>query len=224
MSIHFQRDLEVLNRELLAVGSIVEEAINKAIAALVDRRDDLAHEVIEGDRRIDDKEVAMEEECLKILALHQPVARDLRFVVTVMKVNNDLERMGDYAVNIAERVTYLANRDPIHLPLDIGRTAELARAMVRDSLDSLVNLDVKLANSVLLRDNEVDEAHRDMFVAVQSLMIQDPKTIKRAIHLLSVSRYLERIADLATNVAEDVIFLAEGQVIRHHHERIESSS
>jgi phosphate transport system protein len=212
---HLERDLEQLKKEILEVGSLVEEAIDKAIKALMERRPGIAREVIEGDCVIDAREVEVEEQCLKILALHQPVAIDLRFIVAVMKVNNDLERMGDLAANIAERAVYLSTHDAIRLPAGFSKMAETVRAMVRDSLDGLVNLDPKLARDVLRRDDEVDAANRGMFDTLQQLMHDDSATIERAVHALSSSRNLERIADHATNVAEDVIFMIEGEVIRH---------
>lgn len=215
MSKHLQRDLESLKRELLVMGSLVEESINKAITALAKRRPELAEEVLAGDDVIDQKEVKIDEECLKILALHQPVATDLRFVISVMKVNNDLERMGDLAINIAERASYLTVQEPIGVPLDFNRMLELVQEMVRESLDALVNLDTELASKVLRQDDEVDSINAAMFGLLEDLMYHNPETINRAIHTLSCSRHLERIADLATNIAEDVIFLVDGEVVRH---------
>lgn len=218
MAKHLRRDLSHVEREILRVGALVEDAIRKATIALVDRRVDLAEEVIRSDHLVDEKEVEVEEECLKILALHQPVAIDLRFVVAILKVNNDLERMGDLAVNVAERALYLANHDPLGVPLDFARMVSLVRGMVSDSLDTLVRQDPRRAREVCSRDDEVDELNKQMFVRLEQLMVEDPSTIKRAVHTLSASRHLERIADLATNVAEDVVFMVDGEVIRHRHE------
>jgi len=215
MSKHLQRDLEGLKKEILGAGALVEEATNKAITALTERRTDLAEEVMRSDGEIDQQEVHVEDQCLKILALHQPVATDLRFVVAAMKVNNDLERMGDLAVNIAERAAYLSSHEPLGVPLDFPRMAERVRAMVRQSLDALVNRDAKQAWKICSDDDEVDAANRQMFEALERLMTNDPSAVKRAIHTLSASRHLERIADLATNIAEDVVFMVEGEVIRH---------
>ena len=161
------------------------------------------------------REVAIEEECLKILALHQPVASDLRFVVGVMKVNNDLERMGDQAVNIAEHAKFIAENPPLGVPLDYHRMADVVRTMVRSSLDAQVNRDTDLARKVCLMDDEVDQLHSGMFEVLEARMKQDPDEIERAVRYLSASRDLERIADLATNIAEDVVFMVEGEVIRH---------
>ena len=218
LSKHLLRDLERLKKEILNVGSMVEDATNKAITSLVSRRLELAREVIEGDGEIDRKELEVEEECLKILALHQPVAADLRFIVAAMKVNNDLERMGDLAVNIAERATYLSSHEPIPIPFDFMDMVKKVQIMVRESLDSLVNRDGVLARSVCKKDNEIDRANRHMFAVLQKEMGENPRIIERAIHILSASRYLERIADHATNIAEDVVFMVEGEMIRHHFE------
>lgn len=215
MSIHLQKDLEHLNKELLILSSMVEDATNKAILALVDRRLELARQVMREDDRINTREVLIEEECLKMLALHQPVAADLRFIVAVLKVNNDLERMGDLAVNIAERAAYLATREPLQVSLDFPKMAGGVREMVRESLDSLTSMNPRLARHVLTMDDEIDEANRGMFDILQDLMHRDPSTIERAVHMLSASRYLERIADLATNIAQDVVYIAEGRLIRH---------
>ena len=218
MSKHLQRDLDRLKKEILGMGAMVEQATNKAITALVERRPELAQEVMAGDDAIDRKELTTEEECLKTLALHQPVAADLRFVVAVMKVTNDLERMGDLAVNIAERAAYLSTHPPIEVPLDFQRMADRVRRMLQDSLNALVSRDTALARRICRDDDEVDAINRDMFVALQDLMFRKPETIKRAVHTLSASRHLERIADLATNIAEDVVFMVEGEVIRHRTE------
>lgn len=218
MSKHLQRDLDAVKKRLLSMGAMVENATNMAIAALVDRRPELAYEVMQGDDTIDEIEIEIEEDCLKILALHQPVATDLRFVVSVMKVNNDLERMGDLAINIAERASYLSTHDPIGVPLDFNQMADQVRSMVKESLDSVVNMDTKLARRVCRQDDAVDEVNREMFVILQDQMRREPETIERAVHLLSTSRHLERIADLATNIAEDVIFMVDGEVVRHQNE------
>ena len=215
MSKHLERDLELLRKQLLEVGSLVETATNRAITALTHRQSDLADEVLDADDEIDAREVQIEEECLKILALHQPVAADLRYVIAVMKVNNDLERMGDQAVNIAERAVYLSQRPPFDMPLNIERMAEAVREMVRVSLDAVVNLDVDLARSVGEMDDEVDEIHREMFKLVQDRIRSSSDMVEQAIAYLSASRDLERIADLATNIAEDVLFTVLGEVVRH---------
>jgi len=212
---HLERDLDLLKREILTMGALVEEATSKAITSLTNRRSDLADEVINGDNVLDSTEVHVEEACLKVLALHQPVATDLRFIVAVLKVNNDLERMGDLAVNVAERAMHLATEDPLPIPLKFEELGERVRRMVKDSLDALVNVDPVLARKVLADDDAVDALNREMFKRVQLLMREKPETVERAVSALSASRHLERIADQATNVAEDVIFMVEGDIVRH---------
>lgn len=215
MSKHLLRDLEMLKKEILTMGAMVEESMNRALQSLMERRFDLAEEVILGDRELDLKEIQIEEECLKVLALHQPVAADLRFIIVVLKVNNDLERIGDLAQNIAERAAYLSRNEPIELPGDFITMIEKVRGMVSRSLDSLVNRDTKTAREVIHEDTEVDEAHRRMYEALQARMCDNPSTVQRAVNTLSVSKNLERIADYATNIAEDVVFMVDGEMIRH---------
>jgi phosphate transport system protein len=212
---HLQQDLDDLKKEILAIGDLVETATANAIVAYTHRRSDLAEEVIAGDHVIDTKEVKVETECMKILALHQPVAADLRFVVAVLKVNNDLERIGDLATNIAKRSKFLAGEKHLGSAVDLTKLTEQVRGMVRRSLDALVRLDPANARAVCAADEAADEEHRRIFHQLKAMMQEDPSTIDRAISTLSVSRCLERIADLATNIAEDVVFLVEGEVIRH---------
>ena len=218
MPIHLHRDLERLAREVLSLGALVEEATNHAIEALIHRRAELAETVLQGDDRIDRREVEVEIDCLKMLALHQPVAADLRYIVAILKVNNDLERMGDLAVNVAERARYLATHDPLTVDLDFEAMGELVKRMVRDCLDALVRRDVEAARRVMSDDDRVDEINRAMFDVLQASMQEDPKNVKRAVHMLSASRHLERIADVATNIAEDVVFMVDGEVVRHQPE------
>jgi phosphate transport system protein len=215
MSQHFVREIEQLKKKILVVGSIVEERIAKAIAAVIKNDARLALEVVEGDEEIDQMEVEVEEDCLKILALYQPVAIDLRFVVGVLKINNDLERMADHAVNIARRAEYLATYPNVDLPLDLEIMLQKTQAMVHDSLDALVRQDPVLARRVCASDQEVDQLNRQMHVLIQRQIRDNPEQVEQFIHQLSVSRQLERIADLATNVAEDVVYTVEGAIIRH---------
>lgn len=215
MAVHLQRDLDSLKQNIRTLGGQVEDAINKAMRALDQRRPELAEEVIEGDVNIDRREVEIEQECLKILALHQPVAGDLRFVVAALKVNNELERLGDQAANIAIRTRYLSEHDPIDVPVDLNRMVETIQSMVQGSLDALVNQDPDQARTVIEQDEAVNEAHEKMFQELQTLMAEETDTIERAIHTLFVSRYLERMGDLTKNICEDVIFLVEGEVVRH---------
>jgi phosphate transport system protein len=215
MTKHLLRDLEHLKKELLGVGSLVESAIDLATTSLLERRPELAMAVIQGDEEVDSREVAIEEDCLKTLALHQPVAFDLRYIVAVLKVNNDLERMGDLAVNIAERAVDLSAHSPVPPPPGFDRMVESVRRMVRMSLDALVQQDVARAEEVLRADAVVDALHREIFAATQERMRQDPDVIHQGLCAISASRNLERIADQATNIAEDVLFLVQGEIIRH---------
>ena len=215
MARHLQAELDNLKKELLHIASMVESATEKALVALLERRAELAQEVIDEDDYIDDKEVRIEEECLKILALYQPVANDLRFVITALKVNNDMERVGDLAVNIAERALYLSTREMLTVTLDLPEMTSDVMTMLRGSLDALTRKDTELARRIIAMDDKVDEANRRIFKELKRMMRKSPDTIKRALHLLSTSRHLERIADLATNVCEDVVYMVEGEVIRH---------
>jgi phosphate transport system protein len=215
MSQHFVREIELLKKKILAVGAIVEERIAKAIAAVSKHDARLALEVVDGDEEIDQMEVDVEEDCLKILALYQPVAIDLRFVVAVLKINNDLERMADHAVNIARRAEYLATYPNADLPSDLEVMLQKTQMMVRDSLDAFVRQDPVLARHVCAADKEVDRLNRQMHVLIQQQIRTYPEQIEPLMHQLSVSRQLERIADLATNVAEDVVYTVEGEIIRH---------
>jgi len=216
MSLHLQRDLDALKKEILKLGNMVESSINRAMVSLTDRNPDLAKIVFADENEIDAQEVFIEENCLKVLALHQPVATDLRFIVVVLKVNNDLERMGDFAVNVAKRSIELLKQDMIPCPTGFTEVLpDVIRTMVRNSMNALVELDVDLAREVIEMDNIVDEINRQMYVELQGLMKRDYTTVERAVSLLSCSRYLERIADLSTNIAEEVIFMVEGEVVRH---------
>jgi phosphate transport system protein len=221
MTKHLRQELDNLKKEIFGIASMVENAINKALLAVVDRRQELADEVIREDDDIDGREVQIEEECLKVLALHQPVAVDLRFIVTVLKVNNDLERMGDLAVNIAERAAFLSAQPQLEATVDLPAMADRVRAMVRDSLDALTNMDTRLAWKVIAMDDEIDDTNRKMFNVFQELMCADRANIERSVQLLSVSRHLERIADLATNISEDVIYMVEGELVRHRTEDLQ---
>ena len=216
MSLHLQRDLNDLKRDILHLGSLVETSIGNASVALKDRRPELADIVFANEVLINEKEVDIEESCLKILALHQPVATDLRFIVVVLKVNNDLERIGDLAENLTERAVYLSERDALAAPTTkINDMFITIRSMLKDSLDSLVKLDVGLARKVIAQDDSVDEINREMYDDFRALVAVNGSVVEQATSLLSCSRYLERIADLATNICEEVLFMVEGEVVRH---------
>ena len=216
MSKHFSKDVEVIHNRLMSLFGVVEQMVDKAVRALCEQKVDLAIEVIETDHEVNQTEVEIEEECLKILALHQPVAMDLRFIVVVLKVNNDLERMGDMASKIAKRSLLLSSEDPIPTLREFREVMpDYIRTMVKNSLEAMIKLDLEMARKVIEMDNTVDEINKQMYQAFHQQVIADPNTTQRALATLSVSRYLERIADLATNVAEDVIFMIDGEVIRH---------
>lgn len=208
-------DLQLLRQRILRMGGMVEEATRNATAALTQRRPDLARRVLEADDTIDMVELDVDEECLRILALHQPVAGDLRYITAVLKINNDLERIGDLACNVAERAIDLSARDPLVLPMQFERMTESVRAMLHDALDALVSRNAALARDVCARDKEVNAIHRENFEILQECMKADADTVERCVDLLSASRQLERMADQTTNIAEDVVFLVEGLVIRH---------
>jgi phosphate transport system protein len=213
---HFQKELKELKENLLRMAALVEEAIRDAVQSLVKRDSDLARKTFEFEDRINKMEIAIDDMCLKLLALRQPMAVDLRFITSAMKITTDLERMGDQAVNIAERTVSL-NEDPQLKPyIDIPRMTEIVQSMVRDVLDAFVNSDSKLARSVCGRDDLVDGLNDQVVRELLTYMISDPKTITRAVHLMIVARCLERIADHATNIAEDVIFMVDALVIKHH--------
>ena len=215
MSTHFHHAIEELQNQLLDLGAQVEESVHDAVRALVDRNADLAREVVQKDEAIDDMEVAIEEECLKILALHQPVAVDLRSLIAALKINNDLERIGDLAVNIAERAEFLAGEKPVDTNFDFAGMAEKAQWMLKTSLKAYVKVDTKLAHRVREADDEVDAMNREMYEKVEAGIRRSIDDVGSLIHLLSASRHLERIADLATNIAEDIIYMDEGEIVRH---------
>ncbi|MBW1922392.1 MAG: phosphate signaling complex protein PhoU [Deltaproteobacteria bacterium] len=215
MTVHLQVELDKLKKRILALGAMVEEQLYNAVKALKDRDGGLARAVVESDREIDAWEVEVEEECLKILALHQPVAADLRFIIAVIKINNDLERIGDEAVNIAEAVTYLAGRPAVSHPFDFERMARETQGMLKKSLDALVNLDLDLAYQVGILDDEVDHLYKEIHDGVKRLIPDLPQRVGSLIKLLLISRHLERVADHATNIAEEVIYMIEGLIPRH---------
>jgi phosphate transport system protein len=218
MSVHLQREIDRLKKDLLSLCALVEDQVQMAVRALLERDEELAGEVERRDLDIDHREVEVEEECLKTLALHQPVAIDLRLVIAVLKINNDLERIGDLAVNIARKAAAFAAEPPMEIPFDLTGMWEKTQGMLRDSLDALVNMDAGLASRVCARDDEVDRAKHEIRLGVEELIRRNPQRVGPLLRLLAVSRNLERIADCATNIAEDVVYMAEGRIIRHGHE------
>jgi phosphate transport system protein len=216
---HFEEELEHLQQLLLRMGGIVEQQIGGAIDSLVRRNSEKAREVIARDREVNRLDVEADELCLRLLALHQPAASDLRFIATGMKITTDLERIGDQAVNVSERALEL-NDEPVLKPyIDVPRLATIATGMVRRSLDAFVRRDADLAKSVCGEDDEVDDLTHQIFRELLSYMAEDPKTISRATRILFVAKYLERVADHATNIAEMVVFMVTGRMIRHSADR-----
>jgi phosphate transport system protein len=215
---HFVEELEQLKSKLLEESALVESAIYRSITAVVQKDESLAREVLRNEARVNQIEIEIDDAAVSLLALQQPMAADLRFIIASIKINNDLERMGDLAVNIAERALSLLNEPIVKPMIDIPHIAALVQSMVRKSLDSFVTRDADLARSVLESDNAVDDLRNASFHELISFMEQDPSNIRQAIDLLSVVRNLERIADHATNIAEDVLFLAKGIDVRHHAE------
>lgn len=215
MTKHIERQIDHLKEKILRVGTLVEEAFSKSITALINRDLALARRVMASDEEIDRMEVEVEEECLKILALYQPVAADLRFVVAVLKINNDLERMGDLARNIAKRVPQLAEGSAVELPPEIRTMAMLAQEMVKQCLDAVVNADPSLARQVREEDDAVDQARQQIRQRILRGIKAHPEQMENLLRVNSVSKHIERIADMATNVAEDVIYMVEGDIVRH---------
>ena len=215
MARHLQQEIEKLKTKLLALVANARNAVEKAVRSVDERDAGLAQAVVDGDLQIDRAEVDLEEDCLKILALYQPVATDLRLIVSVMKINNDIERIGDLAVNIAERTLFLCTKPPIEAPSDLAEMRIKALAMLTGSLDSLIRLDTKRAREVRAGDDEVDDLNRQIFMEFSAAVRKNPDHVESLLSYLSVGRHLERIADYATNIAEDVIYLMEGEIVRH---------
>jgi phosphate transport system protein len=215
MTILMLREFEKLKKGILTLSALAEESLNRSVKAVMERDPASAQYVLRADDEIDGVEMEVEEECLKILALHQPVAHDLRFIVAVLKINNELERVGDLAVNMSENALALMELAPISAPFDISGMAATARRMLVESLDAFVNLDAAAARKVCLTDDEVDAINRDMYVRVKESIVARPRDVDGLIHYLAMSRQLERIADHATNIAQDVIYLVRGEISRH---------
>jgi phosphate transport system protein len=215
---HFESEMQALKNRLLNMGAMVEERVHRAIQALMERNLEAAEEIARGDQEVNELQIEIDERCLRLFALQQPMASDLRLITAAMKINADLERIGDQAVNIAEQSIRILDQPPLKAMIDLPRMAEIAERMTRESLDAFVRKDATLARAILKRDDEVDELKDHVFRVLLTYMMADPGTIERALSLILVSRHLERIADHATNIAEDVIFVVEAKDVRHHHE------
>jgi len=212
---HYEEELRQLQTRILEMGGFIEKQIASALTALVERDDDLARVTIDRDHTVNRMDVDIDDLCIRLLALHQPTARDLRLITTGLKITTDMERIGDMAVNVCERAIEL-NREPTLKPfIDIPRMAEVAQQMLRESLDAFVRQDSDLALKVCRDDDIIDELNGQLFRELLSYMMEDPKTVSRSIRLLFISKYFERIADHATNIAEMVIFMVKGKSIRH---------
>jgi phosphate transport system protein len=215
MQRHFHEELEALKQTLLAMGGLVEDQIRRVMTALLERDNDLAREVIDRDRQVNAYDIEVDEKCVELLALHQPAAGDLRFITTAMKIVTDLERIGDQAVNIGQRTLEL-NLEPQLKPyIDLPRMAERAQRMVKESLDAFVARDTELARRVCAADEEVDALKEQIFRELLTFMMGDARTIPRSIRLILISRFLERVADHATNIAEMVIYMVDSKMVRH---------
>lgn len=217
MTLHFQREIGKLKEKLLTLSKLVEEHVQMAVDAVTKRSKELAQKVAESDARVDRMEIEVEEECLKILALHQPVAIDLRFIVAALKINNDLERIGDLAVHVAHRALELVNAGPrkeAEVPIDLEGMAVKVLAMLRKSIAALMNMDARAAREVCLADEQVDLLNRETFQKMREELMSGPGRLD-ALTMLFASRHLERIADHTTNIAEDIIYMIEGDIVRH---------
>jgi phosphate transport system protein len=219
---HFEDELKALKNRLLGMGALVEDRVHRAVQALIDRNIEQAEKVIASDQEVNDLQIEIDDRCLKLLALQQPIASDLRLITAAMKINADLERIGDQAVNVAENAVKILPHPPLKPLIDIPRMAEIAEKMTRDALDSFVRRDPELARDVLRRDDTVDQLKDQVFRELLTYMMADPGTIHRALALILISRNIERIADHATNIAEDVIFLVEAKDVRHHHGEVKA--
>ena len=213
---HFEDALETLKERLLAMGGLAEERVRSAVAGLADRQPHLVEQVLAGDEPINRLHIEVDDRCFKLLALHQPMAADLRAIVAAVKINTDLERVGDLAVNIAEAGKRYLQHPPVKPLIDIPRMGMIAQSMLRDALDAFVRRDVALAEKVLAEDDILDALKTQIFRELLTFMLADPTTIEAALDLILVSRHLERIGDHATNIAEDVIFLVSAKDVRHH--------
>ena len=213
---HFQEELQSLQERLLAMGGLAEERVREAIRSLLDRDLELVERVLVGDEPINELHIEIDDRCFKLLALHQPMAADLRAIVAAVKINTDLERVGDLAVNIAEAAKRYLEHPPVKPLIDIPRMADIAQGMLRDALDAFVRRDVTLAESVIAEDDRLDELKTQIFRELLTYMLSEPSTIEPSLDLVLISRHLERIGDHATNIAEDVIFMVSARDVRHH--------
>lgn len=216
MGIHLNKEVEKLKKMVLALSAKVQDSVRDAVYAVQRTDKDLAQEVVKHDYDIDMDEVDIEEECLKILALHQPVAIDLRFLVAILKINNDLERIGDLASNIAKRAMFFADNYQLPVPFDFEPMIETVQKMLSKCINSLINMDVKLAEEVCLLDDVVDDFNKEMYEKITDQIQQTPANTEQLMQMMFISKDLERIGDCSTNIAEDIVYMIEGRIIRHN--------
>ena len=222
MERHFDEELNDLNAQILKMGTMTEEAITGSVRALTEQNRDLALKLISSDKQIDMMELEIEEHCLAMLAIHQPVAIDLRFITTALKLNNELERIADLAVDVAQRVLEIVDKPLLKPFVDIPKLCAVAQSMLKDAIDAFVNRDIELAKKVVLRDSEADKLRNLVQQElIYDFMVKDGSAAPRAVPLLLIARHLERICDHTTNIAEDVIYMVEAKVVRHHPEKLE---
>src|SRR3989338_3763011 len=225
MERHFDEELKDLNARILKMGAMTEEAITGSVKALMEQNRDLALKLISADKQIDMMELEIEEHCLAMLAIHQPVAIDLRFITTALKLNNELERIADLAVDIAQRVLEIADKPLLKPLVDIPKLCAIAQSMLKDAIDAFVNRDIELAKKVVLRDSEADKLRNLVQQElIYDFMVKDGSTAPRAVPLLLIARHLERICDHTTNIAEDVIYMVEAKVVKHHPEKLQNGT
>ena len=215
MKVHFQREIDKLKLQILEMSADVEEAVREAVRSIEERDPEKARAVLEHERTTNARDVNVEEECLKILALHQPVATDLRYLIAVLKINHDLERIGDLAVHIAEGSLILCGLPPVEIPDQLGEMAAKSQSMLKKVLDAFVNVDVTAAREIRVADAEVDALNRVLVTQLKAGITPNPSLLEPLLKLMHISRHLERIADHATNIAEDLIYLIEGRIVRH---------
>ena len=218
-SVQYEKELQDIKKNLLYEGALVEQAIQRAMSSLMDRDSDLAHSVIANDEHIDELDEKVEEQCIRLLALRQPTAKDLRFIATAIKVNGHLERIGDIAANIARRAVMLNEVPPVKPYIDLPRMADITREMVRESLDALFKEDCVIAGDVREKDEEVDNLNEQIFRELLTFMLEDPKTIHRSLLITQISKNLERISDHAESIAKMVIYMVTGKNVRHRHQK-----
>lgn len=216
MQRHFIHELESLKSNIIKMGSFAEQAIAESIRALLECREDVARQVISQDQQINSYEILIDDAVVDLLALQQPVATDLRFILAALKINNDLERIGDHAVNIAESALVCAKMEPLTPVIDIPQMAQITKGMLRDAIDAFIHSNAAVARAVLRNDDIIDDLNKKIVKELVALMRKEPARIEHALELIRVSRNLERVADLATNIAEEVVFIAEAQVVKHH--------